>query len=192
MKICQLKKEEERLAYLVGLTVGDGHLERGSKRIVINSSQEKFIKTINNMLIEMRYPTSCFFDKGANEWKVATRSAKLYNLFLSKYGVIAGNKTVANMDLKIPKQVIKYFLSGLFDAEGWWDLDKGKYLRMRLKMKNQSIVDFIFKSLRELGIEARRHQNKENSFVVEINKQKEVRKFLGMMTLIHPRWLSIR
>jgi intein/homing endonuclease len=192
MKICQLTKSEEKLAYLVGLTVGDGHVEKRSRRIVINSSQEEFIQNINKMLIELHYPTSCFFDKSANEWKVATRSAKLYDLFVNKYGIIAGNKTVAKMDLKIPHHLTRYFLSGLFDAEGWKDLDKGKYLRIRLKMKNQSVVDFAFKSLQQLRIDARKHQNKENSHVLEINKQKEVKKFMDMMTLIHPRWLLVQ
>ena len=183
----------EKLAYLVGLTVGDGHVERSanSRRIVIFSSHEIFIRKIRQMLKELNYNASCFYDKAANEWKLATRSKELYELLVNKYRVPVGNKTVANMDLNIPSHLISFFLAGLYDAEGWWDLDKGKYFRIRIKMNNESVIDFVFDALKSLGFHPKRHKIK-NSFVVDINKQEEVKKFFQRMKLVHSRWLSIR
>ena len=185
------KAKNQILAYLVGLTVGDGHLESSSKRIVINSNREEYIRKINNLFVELQISTSCFFDKAAKEWKLATRSAILYDLFINKFGVLAGNKTIARMNLSIPQQDISYFLAGLYDAEGWSDLDKGKYLRIRLKINNQSVSEFVFDSLRSLGYETSRHKNK-NSFVVDINKQAYVKRFVKEIPLLHPRWFKIQ
>ena len=186
-----MKSNNQIEAYLVGLTVGDGHLESSSKRIVINSNREEYIRKIDNLFVELQISTSCFFDKAAKEWKLATRSAILYDLFINKFGVLSGNKTISRMDLKIPQQDINQFLAGLYDAEGWFDLDKGKYLRIRLKINNQSVADFVFESLKKLGFETRRHRNK-NSFVVDINKQPYVRRFVREIPLLHPRWFKIQ
>ena len=190
--IDKMKKatENQIFAYLVGLTVGDGHLESRSKRIVINSSREEYIRKISSLFAELQIPASCFFDKAANEWKLATRSAMLYDLFINKFGVIAGNKIIARMNLQIPVEDISYFLAGLYDAEGWHDLDKDKYLRIRLKINNQSVAEFVFESLKRLGFEVRRHQNK-NSFVVDINKQAHTKRFVQEIPLLHPRWFKI-
>ena len=186
-----MKSNNQIEAYLVGLTVGDGHLESRSKRIVINSNREEYIRKVNNLFVELQIPTSCFFDKAAKEWKLATRSAMLYGLFINKFGVIAGNKTIARMGLKIPQQDINQFLAGLYDAEGWFDIDKGKYLRIRLKINNQSVADFVFESLKELGFETRRHKSKK-SFVVDINKKADVKRFVKEIPLLHPRWFKIQ
>ena len=186
-----MKSNNKIEAYLVGLTVGDGHLESRSKRIVINSNREEFIRNINKLFVGLQIPTSCFFDKAAKEWKLTTRSAMLYDLFISRFGVVAGNKTIARMDLKIPQQDLIQFLAGLYDAEGWFDLDKDKYLRIRLKINNQSVAEFVFESLKKLGFETRRHKNK-NSFAVDINKQKHTRRFVKEIPLLHPRWFKIQ
>ena len=183
------KSKNQILAYLVGLTVGDGHLESRSKRIVINSSREDYIRKVNDLFVELRIPASCFFDKAANEWKLATRSAKLYDLFTNEFGVIAGNKTFARMNLKIPAETVSYFIAGLYDAEGWQDIDKKKYLRIRMKINNQSVAEFVFESFQKLGFEVKRHQSKK-SFVVDINKREHVKRFLQEIPIIHPRWFK--
>lgn len=81
------------------------------------------------------------------------------------------------------------FIGGLYDAEGWFELDKGKYYRIRLKMKNKAIMSFVKTNLITMAFSSRSHKKADSSYVVDINKQPEVKKFIKEIPIFHPKWV---
>jgi hypothetical protein len=176
-------------SYLAGVITGDGHLEKNSNRVVLFSNNAEFARILNSLLGSLGYRASAFYDKTSKEFRIAIRSKRLHHLLSDKYNIKPGAKSVEMGEPKVDKGVLRWFLAGIFDAEGWHELDKKRYHRIRLKMKNKNIVSFIYKSLRELDISARYHQRRDGSFVVEVNRQKDLKKFLNLVAFFHPRWL---
>ena len=140
----------------------------------------------------MGYKPSLFFDVAANEWKIAIRSKRLYNLLKNKYKVEAGDKTLIMKQPKLESCQIIPFISGIFDAEGWYEFDKKKYLRLRLKMKNLGVVSYVREELLKQDIKVNFHKRKDNSFVLSIYRKEEVKKFLDKFILTHPKWSLIK
>ena len=183
--------KDEIESYLAGVVIGDGHIEFSTNRIVISSNKKEFIEKISTLLDYLEIKYSEFLDKSAKVWKIATNSKKLGTLFKTKYNVPSGNKTHSEICPEIDNAHARYLISGLFDAEGWFEKDKGKYLRIRIKMKNRSIMNFVENLLQQWDFKPKKHIKADGSIVVEINRQSEVNSFLDFFILLHPRWLLI-
>ena len=183
---------EEIEGYLVGLIIGDGHIEPKTNRTVIASNDMEFATKISSLLNHLEYRNSVFYDKSATVWKVAINSERLHKILTGKYGIPLGNKTFTAFEPRLVQSQLNGFIAGIFDAEGWSEKDKGKYLKARMKMKNESITSYIRKVLVEKGFQPKGHRKSEGSFVVEINKQSNVRKFFDTFNLLHSKWLLVR
>ena len=180
--------EKFLISYVAGYALGDGHLEPGNNRIILFSSNEVFAEKLCKILHKLDYRYSKFWDKGANEWKIAIRSKKLREILTGRYGIPPGNKARAKIVLGVAEEEIESFLAGIFDAEGWLELDKNKYTRIRLKMMNEFVVSFVYTKLQSMHIEARSHKRTDGSFVVEVNKQRDIKSFREKIMLLHPKW----
>ena len=179
---------EETLSYLAGLIIGDGHIERKKPRVVISTNSDEFKDIITDLLRQVGCNPFETFDKsGGNLWRISVVS-KQFKHELESRGLIEGNKTVADLD--VGNNLVPPLLAGLYDAEGWFELDKGRYYRLRMKMKNESIMRFVDQQLKELGI---RHMlnRKDRCFVADINSQKDVKGFLQKVNLLHPKWKPV-
>jgi len=182
---------EKMEGYLVGLIIGDGHIEP-SKRVVIASSNEIFMKKISELFSDMKYRYSIFHDKSAMVWKISINSQELHKNLTEFYKIPTGNKTFTEFEPNLAENQLDSFIAGIFDAEGWYEKDKGKYLKIRIKMKNKSIISYIRKILSDKGYQPKGHSKADGSFVVEVNKQINVRKFLKTFNLLHPKWSNMR
>ena len=167
--------------YLAGIIVGDGHIEKNG-RVVIASSNKDFIENIKDLI---KFKTSIFYDKSANVWKVSSNSKEFLEE-MEKIGVKRGNKTTENMYIKLNKNEMCLFVSGLYDAEGHFEINE-KYYKIRIKMKNESIMELVYNFLIGNGYEPRICR-KDGCIAVDINKQKNVIKFISNFILLHPKW----
>ncbi len=101
-----------------------------------------------------------------------------------------GNKTTSIQIPKIYGKLKDYYIGGLYDAEGWVQVDKTKYFRIGIKMKSKSIIYFVNKRLVEMGFFPRCYK-KDNCFEVDMNKQNEIKLFVRKIKLFHPKWLLV-
>ena len=69
---------EEIEGYLVGLIIGDGHIEPNTNRTIIASNNEEFITKISNLFDMLEYKYSVFNDISATVLKISVNSAKLH------------------------------------------------------------------------------------------------------------------
>lgn len=179
--------DKEKESYLAGLILGDGHIEKGNNRIVISSTEKKFLKKVGDFLDNT---FSLFFDKSAGVWKLGFYSKKLCSELNRIYSIPSGNKTNAkNIFFGVYPDK---FISGLCDAEGWFEKDKGKYWKIRIKLKSKDIIQKVREELNKLAFNPRGHCKSEGSCVVEINRQDEVKSFVKKFMLIHPKWERLR
>ena len=178
------------IPYLCGLITGDGHLEPKNNRVLVFTSNEDFASKIKHLLNKLGFNCSTFYDKAAKEWKLAVHSKQLKSILLA-YGLVSGNKTLTMREPIVPFNEELSFISGLLDAEGYCDLDKGKYWRVHIKMKNRHVVSFVHKALNRQKITARMHKRSDGSYVVEVNCQGDVLKLVQGCSLLHSRWSKI-
>lgn len=172
------------LPYLAGLVAGDGHIEKGG-RIVVVSTEKPFLETIGSFV---PYKNSIFHDKRAGVWKIAWNS-KQFTRDMELIGLKRGDKTTVAMSLKLQDCQLPQFIAGVYDAEGHFELDKrsGTYFRIRIKMKNSSVMRLVYQFLKGNGYEPRKF-NKDDCIAVDINKQKHVARFASAFMLFHPKW----
>ena len=184
-----MKSDKDEIeGYLVGLIVGDGHIESKTNRIVIASNNEIFTNKISSMFNKLKYQHSIFYDKSATVWKIGINSNKLYEILTKKYNIPIGNKTFVNFRPNLNKKQLTFFIAGLFDAEGWGEIDKGKYFKVRIKMKNKEIISFVREILEKQGFQPKGHTKADKSYVVEVNKQPNVKRFFKKINVLHPKW----
>jgi len=182
-------------AYLVGLICGDGHIEPNRNRIIIFSSEKRFLEIIKNFILQMyENQGSLFYDKAAKEWKFSIYSKEFRDLLVIKYNIPTGNKTYMGLPEITKLQKIK-FMEGLYDAEGWYETDKkgnSTYYRIKIKMKNKPFMKFVYEILKEQKIYSIFYDKGEGVYSVEMNRQDQIKKFLNKFCLYHPKWLLLR
>ena len=177
--------------YLAGFIAGDGHLEPKTNRTVLGSGDQQYAELLGMLLESLGYHASRFYDVGGQQWKVAVRSEKLQDVLTGNYGIPRGAKSKSLPAPSIPKEELVFFVSGVFDAEGWYEMDKGRYIRIRLKMTSEKMTSFLHDTLRNMRYDAKYHKRTDGSAVVEINRQAEVKKFLKQFMLLHPKWTPL-
>lgn len=131
IKTISKPKYSEKLAELMGIFFGDGHLSRYQASITTNSVTDKEHASFVQNLIE-----KIFNDKPSLKVRTDERSivivlsSKAASKYLHQLGMPMGNKIKAN--IAVPSWVInskKYsiaFLRGLFDTDGCIYLDRHK------------------------------------------------------------------
>lgn len=180
----------EIYSYLTGLIAGDGHIEKGN-RTVISTTDAEFKNSVKSMISELKLnPVEVFDKSGGNIWRLSVNSASFKSNLL-KIGLKEGNKVTVPMKFKIKTDLEFLLVSGLFDAEAWFEIDKTKYYRIRFKIKNESIIKFVMDFFLRNGI-CFTNGNKDKCFIININKQQEIRKFLSKVILLHPKWELIK
>ena len=187
--IRQIRKNEQMMAYLAGLVIGDGHIEKKG-RLVIATSNREFLLKISSMI---KFNKSVFYDKSAGVWKIALYSKEFIGEIKS-FGVLEGNKTKADMKICANKNEAALLISGLYDAEGHCEINHIRgylYGKIRIKMMNTSIMRFVYGFLRAEGYEPRIYE-KDKCIVVDVNKQRNAAKFLCHFILFHPKWGKLR
>lgn len=150
------------IAYTLGFLWGDGGLDYDGVRtypnLEINQSDFKYIeKTINCLVIsdkEWKY----YFRKRSETWKPSVKAA-LHDRYLGAYlkyhdYEIKSGASADKILSKIPKELIKYFFRGYFDADGNYNYNlKGSSHTFSVSSCYDQNWLFVEKYFLSLGIE---------------------------------------
>lgn len=178
-----------RLAELIGILMGDGHVGLYQVSVATNSETDfqhaLFVKTLIEDLFKVQVRLHNRKDKKAS---IITVSSKSLSQFLVGQGIPQGNKI--NLGLHIPgwiqKKLLyrKAFIRGLFDTDGCVYLDThrsgGKvYENLGMAFANQSIplLSSFKKTLESLGF----HPTQKTKFRVFLRRREDIRGYFNLV-----------
>lgn len=176
-----LKKSTE-LAFLIGMTLGDGNISKFTRveRLIIslNSKYPQLVDHVN-------YLVSSIFEKQATAQKVKGKNCvriSVYQKNISKrLKIPAGNRrwssTGARSWVWKSKKYLIAYLKGLFEAEGSLSihLPTSTY-NFQFSNKNQALLDNVERGLRLLGFNPEVRSDK-----IRLRKKKEVESFKSLI-----------
>lgn len=195
-----------KLAYYVGYLQGDGWLGKNKKRFGFIDEYSEQMKLINALTQDLFETSGKIME---DKSKISTKPynyliirRKAVNSFL--HSVFEINLGIKN-NLEIPKlikqnkELLRWHLRGLFDADGTLpkNPEKAKMLFIDIALKDKSFIEEIKKKLsEEFGIEtlkiyARKSKSpssgKENiTWELRIRSHKIIKRFLEEIGFIHP------
>ena len=163
--------------WLIGLTQGDGSIERS--RITITTASHEFAERIREVLKRTGIKVRIHHDYSKGCYKVRIFDREIIRtLERKKY-------TLDFLENTEKKERLSY-VAGIFDAEGWIERYR-KNLRIRMKMRKKEVVETVAKILEENGIKVVTFE-KDNCFLLQIENDSEIEKFLFLVPLQHPKW----
>lgn len=152
LKPIRTVRKSRRLAELMGILIGDGHLSKYQVSITTNSVTDKehalFTK---NLVKELFNVTPTIKNRRDENTLTLVISSKKLVQFLNKLGMPIGNK-IKN-DLSIPRWIFKnpsykkFFLRGLFDTDGCIYIDIHKNGNRKYKNIGWTITSYADKLL---------------------------------------------
>lgn len=150
----------EDLAWLLGVMCGDGCLEKYRKchyRISLSTINKNFGKTfvekINKIFqLNEKFNSKIFTNNNSRYYKVQIEGKHLYNFF-KKFG------TFGCFEWKVPEQILnsdikikQSFLRGYYDSEGYFNICRKVYKRIRVVSVNKNGLRGISELLTINGI----------------------------------------
>ena len=178
-----------RLAELLGILMGDGHVGLYQTSVVTNSDTDYqhalFIKELIEDLFKIQVHIGNRRDKKACEVVV---SSKTVSHFLVGQGIPQGNKIT--LGVRIPNWILKKsiyrkaFIRGLFDTDGCVYIDthhyrKKVYENLGMAFANQSVplLSFFKETLEFFGL----HPTQKTKFRVFLRRKEEIRRYFDLV-----------
>ena len=178
-----------RLAELIGILMGDGHVGLYQTSVVTNSETDfqhaLFVKTLIEDLFKVQVSLSNRRNKKACEIVVSSKS--VCRFFVSQ-GIPQGNKIT--LGLHIPDWIRKNplyrkaFIRGLFDTDGCVYLDthhygQKVYKNLGVAFANQSLplLSFFKESLEFFGL----HPTQKTKFRVFLRRRENIRRYFDLI-----------
>jgi DNA-binding transcriptional regulator WhiA len=175
-------KKDENLAELLGVILGDGHIEKFPRteclRLVSKASRRGFVDYYSNVIEKV------FHKKPSIYLRKNTRAVdiRIYEKQISnRLGIPTGSKR--NLLYEIPKWILNNeeyiirFLRGLYEAEGSFSTHKPTYTyKFIFSNKNDSLLNIVEKLLTKLGFHP--HVSK---YKVQISRKDEVYEFKSLI-----------
>jgi hypothetical protein len=200
------KSINPKLAYLIGYLHGDGHIDSNGKRVSFFDKYieqleliNKLIKNIFNVDGDIYVRRNNFFNSEAPTLDIRRVTV---NSFLSEViGLKRGKRETNKIPLVIKqnKILLKWYICGLFDAEGAMPLNpkRKRDIYIDIAMKDKEFIHSIKLILeKEFDIQSYgpyvriARNNKIKNITVEselkIRKLSEIEKFLTIIGTIHP------
>lgn len=178
-----------RLAELIGIFMGDGHIGLYQASVVTNSETDfqhaLFVKALIEDLFKVHVSLSNRRDKKACEIVVSSKS--VCRFFVSQ-GIPQGNKIT--LGLRIPDWIRKKplyrkaFIRGLFDTDGCVYLDTHHYCQkvyknLGMAFANQSLplLSFFKDSLERFEF----HPTQKTEFRVFLRRKEDIRRYFDLI-----------
>jgi len=200
------KSINPQLAYLIGYLHGDGHIDSNGKRVSFFDKYIKQLETISKIIKLVFNVDGYIYVRKNNLFNSETPTLDIrrvtINSFLSDVIGIKRGKRDFNKIPDILKQntvLLKWYICGLFDAEGAMPLNpkSRKEIYIDIAMKDKKLIDSIKIILEtNFGIGAygpykriaKNNKIKKNTVEAElrIRKLSEIKKFLTIIGTIHP------
>lgn len=188
----------EKLAELMGVIFGDGHVAEFQVSVTTNSETDLehavFVQKLFKEIFKVQ--ASLTKKKGCNAVNVVVSSKDLTRR-LCKFGMLEGNKIKNN--ITVPSWILsklsfqKAFIRGLFDTDGCIYLDnhKGKnkiykYLGWTITSYASRLRDDIMRILVNLGF---RPVHKESQCSVYLHRNEEIKKYFSIIGTHNPKHL---
>ncbi len=187
-KIIKIPEKNENLAEILGVILGDGHLERKTLTITGNSNEIEHYNYLKKNIKSMFNLDSVILKlKNQNAIQLKIYSIELIN-FLMNNSFILGNK-IKNKESLPPwvfekEEFIYGALRGLFDSDGGIYQKQKKYKRVIIEFQTDSpyIRENIFKMLKKIGFTP-----SKSSGNIRIQNQKEIYKFFKIIGSSNPK-----
>ena len=176
-------KQNGDLAELIGVVLGDGHIERfprtESLTIACNSNNLGFINRYARLITKLFYKPS--YIAKVNQSGSCTR-IRIYQKQISRrLGIPTGNRS--EREISIPRWILKNrnfllrYLRGLYEAEGSFCVHKPTYTyKFLFSNRNESLLRNVYKGLKILGFHP--HISK---YKIQISKKEEVYKIKDLI-----------
>ena len=189
----------EKLAYLVGVMLGDGGIYGKSYSVFSRDKNKEFCEYISKLVeITTGYKPNVVRVGGC--WRTHSKIKPLQEKFLN-LGVKKGKKLTTT---EIPSWILEKkelkiaFLQGIYDAEGYISIDRQKhndkeyiYPLVGIDMISKKLVKQILEILSELSIKSKiekcfPHGGKKQKLRVITKGWDEVKKFNSIIGFRHP------
>lgn len=178
-----------RLAELLGILMGDGHVGFYQISVVTNSDTDYqhalFVKVLIEDLFKIQVHLSNRRDKKACEIIVSSKA--MSNFFVGQ-GIPQGNKIT--LGVRIPNWILKKplyrkaFIRGLFDTDGCVYLDTHRYRQkvyenLGMAFANQSVplLSFFKETLEFFGL----HPTQKTKFRVFLRRKEEIQRYFNLI-----------
>lgn len=174
--------KNENLAELIGVVLGDGHIEKfpRTERLIISSNSKNvgFVKRYANIVEQL-------FEKKPLCMKSIDKNCiriSVYEKFISKrLNIPCGNRK--EFDAIIPNWILKEerfilaYLRGLYEAEGSFCIHKPTCTyKIFFSNKNNSLLNNVFYLLKRFGL----HPNK-SQYKIQVSRKDEVFKLKNLI-----------
>ena len=199
LKSINRPQNKEKLAELMGILIGDGHLSEYQVGITTNSKTDMGHALFTKSLIEELFGISVNLKikKGENTVNILAYSRNLV-LLLNRNGMPIGNKIKNNVS--IPSWILKNnlhqkaFIRGLFDTDGCVYIDTHKIRGKSYKHYGWTITSYADK-LKDGVIEVLKHlefnpTNKKTQKSIFLRRQKEVASYFREIGTNNPKHLG--
>jgi DNA-binding transcriptional regulator WhiA len=189
LKSISIPRHSVRLAELIGILMGDGHVGQYQTSVVTNSETDfqhaLFIKILFEDLFKVKVGLSNQRNKKACVLTVSSKS--VCNFFIDQ-GVPQGNKITLGVHIPdwIQEKPIyrKAFIRGLFDTDGCVYIDthhvgQKTYESLGMAFANQSIplLSFFKESLEFFGL----HPTQKTKFRVFLRRREDIRRYFDLI-----------
>lgn len=189
LKPIAIPRQSVRLAELIGILMGDGHVGLYQTSVVTNSDTDfqhaLFVKTLIEQLFGVQARLTNRRDTKACAVIVSSKSICR---FLAAQGIPQGNKIT--MGMRIPDWIrnkLPYrqaLLRGLFDTDGCVYIDThhshGKvYENLGMAFANQSVplLSFFKETLEKIGL----HPTQKTRFRVFLRRKEDIRRYFDLI-----------
>ncbi len=178
-----------RLAELIGIMMGDGHVGLYQASVVTNSETDlQHALFVKNLFEELFNVQAQFITQRNKKACTVTISSKAVCNFFVEQGIPQGNKI--KLGLHIPDWIRreslyrKAFIRGLFDTDGCVYLDTHRYRQkvykhLGMAFVNQSIplLSFFKESLELFGL----HPTQKTEFRVFLRRKEDIRQYFDLV-----------
>ncbi len=189
LKSITVPGHSSRLAELIGILMGDGHVGLYQTSVVTNSDTDYqhalFVKALIEDLFKIQVQLSNRRNEKACEILISSKSV---SHFLVDQGIPQGNKII--LGVRIPNWIQKKslyrkaFIRGLFDTDGCVYLDTHHYRRkvyknLGMAFANQSVplLSFFKETLECFGF----HPTQKTKFRVFLRRKEEIRRYFDLI-----------
>lgn len=189
LKPITVPERSARLAELIGILMGDGHIGLYQTTVATNSETDYqhalYVKALIEDLFKVRVHVNNRKDKKTCEIIVSSKS--ICHFFVGQ-GIPQGNKIA--LGLYIPKWIQKKlfyrkaFVRGLFDTDGCVYLDthrfgKKVYKNIGMAFANQSLplLSFFKETLELFGL----HPTQKTEFRVFLRRKEDIRRYFDLI-----------
>lgn len=197
-----------KLAYLIGVIMGDGHLANPSKsydKLTTYNSEVRITDGNKETFIELSKIFEDLFEYKPNIYSELSKVNKSFYRFvikskpLHRFLMVVCNIPTGNKARKIcipkiiresPLEIQKWFITGFFDADGCVMMAQNKYPQISISQKYVRILNSIIKISENFDIKwngpYKTVSGNNHGYIIRLSNIKNIEKFLMNFKSINP------